>query len=647
MAIVVQCRAKDRIFPYAMALAGTAASLGNAQRLAVVGLLGAGVDFLAFRVLFWLGLDLAAAHIASFTLAAVSVYLFSNRSSLAATRFFAVCLMALFLRAGALSVATDIWGLSAETAILFGIAAAAVVNFIGTAFYVFSPAALAPPSLRWRTISLGIVVYALALRLVFLASVNLLPEEAYYWNYAQHLDIGYLDHPPMVAWLIWAGTRLFGDTEFAVRLGAYSCWIVAAAFCFLLTRNLYGRSAAVIAVLLLAVLPFFFGIGMIMTPDAPLTAAWAAALYFLERALLGEQRTAWLRVGICFGLGLLSKYTIALLGPATILFMLLDPRSRTWFRRSSPYVAALAAAVLFSPVIIWNAQHDWASFMFQGPQRLQAAPRFSLFHLLASIMVLLTPVGVAAIVAALRRKARARVQGSQQSRDRRSLFAAIFTLAPLSVFVLFSLFHQVKLDWTGPVWLAMLPMLAADIARGRQAIGEWPYALRRTWGPTIAALLLAYGLALHYLTLGLPALGYSGDLTVLPIGWKEFGRQAALIEQEIESITGQEPLRVGTDKYFLSSQMAFYDPVDRDGAATTAGRSLFGHDSLMYDYWFPARHQQGQTIILFALKPDELSDPALTTKFSSLGPVREQVIYKRGMRAGRFFYRVGNGFRTG
>ena len=152
-------------------------------------------------------------------------------------------------------------------------------------------------------------------------------------------------------------------------------------------------------------------------------------------------------------------------------------------------------------------------------------------------------------------------------------------------------------------------------------------------------------MALHYLTLGLPGVGYSGDLTVLPVGWKEFGRQAAIIEQEIESITGKEPLRVGTDKYFLSSQMAFYDPIDKDGATTTAGRGLFGHDSLMYNYWFPARLHQGQTIILFALRSEDLSDPAMTTKFGHLGPVREQVIYKRGVRAGRFFYRVGDGFR--
>jgi 4-amino-4-deoxy-L-arabinose transferase-like glycosyltransferase len=96
-----------------------------------------------------------------------------------------------------------------------------------------SPAVCDGGSLRW-----GILVYVLALRFVFLGSLNLFPEEAYYWNYAQHLDIGYLDHPPMVAWVIWIATSLAGNTEFAVRIGAFLSWFVALWFCFQLTRNL-------------------------------------------------------------------------------------------------------------------------------------------------------------------------------------------------------------------------------------------------------------------------------------------------------------------------------------------------------------------------------------------------------------------------
>jgi len=62
------------------------------------------------------------------------------------------------------------------------------------------------------------------LRLVYLGLPNLLPQEAYYWNYAQHPAFGYLDHPPMVAWLIKFGTLMFKHSEFGVRFGAFVSW---------------------------------------------------------------------------------------------------------------------------------------------------------------------------------------------------------------------------------------------------------------------------------------------------------------------------------------------------------------------------------------------------------------------------------------
>lgn len=283
---------------------------------------------------------------------------------------------------------------------------------------------------RWRIATLGVFAYVVILRLVFLGLPDLLPEEAYYWNYSQHLDIGYLDHPPMVAWLIWLGTTLFGNTEFGVRLGAFLSWLVAAFFCFQLTRNLFGKSAAFVAILLLAVLPFFFATGLLMMPDAPLTAAWAGALYFLERAVLGERRAAWWGVGVCIGLGMVSKYTIALLGPATLVLLLLDSRSRRWLWRPEPYGALLIAILLFSPVIVWNATHGWASFVFQGPRRLQGPLEFSLHELLGAALVLLTPVGLMAALAVLvpgrNRGAAADTQASSADRRRRR-FVAVYS----------------------------------------------------------------------------------------------------------------------------------------------------------------------------------------------------------------------------
>ncbi|MFX8270373.1 glycosyltransferase family 39 protein, partial [Acinetobacter baumannii] len=85
--------------------------------------------------------------------------------------------------------------------------------------------------------------------------------------------------------------------------------------------------------------------------------------------------------GVSLGLGLVSKYTVGMLVPAIFLFVILDPQSRRWILRWEPYAALIIAAVIFSPVIIWNAQNGWASFAFQTSRRLAEAPRFALHKL--------------------------------------------------------------------------------------------------------------------------------------------------------------------------------------------------------------------------------------------------------------------------
>jgi dolichol-phosphate mannosyltransferase len=248
----------------------------------------------------------------------------------------------------------------------------------------------------WRSRAIGVVALAIVLRLIYAAGVELIPEEAYYWNYAQHLDIGYLDHPPMVGWLIAAGTAIFGHGEFGVRIGALLCGAVASLFSYRITREMFDEPTGLAAVVLAQTLPFFFLIGFLMTPDAPLTAAWSGMLYFVYRALIKDQARAWWGVGLCLGLGLLSKYTIVLLGFSVLLFMVIDPRSRHWLKRTQPYAALLLAAMIFSPVIVWNARNDFASFAFQTSRRLADRPQFALFKLLGSVLALLTPTGAVA-----------------------------------------------------------------------------------------------------------------------------------------------------------------------------------------------------------------------------------------------------------
>src|ERR1700676_784548 len=196
------------------------------------------------------GLPLRSSHIASFTVATALNYLLIVRSTAVAERrtrdlrlhcrLLAVSFMALFLRGGVLGLLSLGWGWPAQVSIIFAVLAVLAVTAPGYAHVLSSAEAGA----RARALAVGIIAYAFVLRLVYLGSVELLPEEAYYWNYSRHLDIGYLDHPPMGAWLIRLGPAAFGQSQFGVRVGAMCCGVVTSVFAYRLTRNLFDEASA-------------------------------------------------------------------------------------------------------------------------------------------------------------------------------------------------------------------------------------------------------------------------------------------------------------------------------------------------------------------------------------------------------------------
>jgi dolichol-phosphate mannosyltransferase len=619
--------------------------------MAVAPLLDAGL----FCALIGYGLPLRSSHIASFAVAAALNYLLKVRSTVVAERrtrdwrlhcrLLAVSLMALFLRGGVLSLLSLGWGWPAQVSILFAVLAGLAVTMPGYAEALSSAEAGA----RARAQAIGIIVYAFALRLVYLGSVELLPEETYYWNYSRHLDIGYLDHPPMVAWLIKLGTAAFGQSQFGVRAGALCCGVITSVFTYRLTRNLFDEATALAAVVLAQALPFFFLSGLLMTPDAPLTAAWAASLYYLERALVAGRSSAWWRVGFSLGIGAISKYSIGLLVPVTLGFMLWDRKSRPWWRRWEPYAAALLAFAVFSPVVIWNAQHEWASFVFQTSRRLAEAPRFALHKLVASALILITPTGVLAVAAALMGgNARDNVGGNAgDSGDaaRRRLFISMAILVPLAVFALFSLRHEVKLDWTGAPWIAALPIMAAGMISTGASSGFRAW-LRAAWAPTLVTMLLIYGAGLHYLVLGLPGLGYGKHIELIPVGWRDFSRQIAETAAAIRKETGSDPLIVGMDRYAIASELAFYGAERTKSAVETSSAHLFEGIGLMYERWTPPELQEGRNLLLVAWDPGDLTGKVIESRAERLGPVEDDVLRRDGQIVRHYYHRLAYHYRA-
>jgi dolichol-phosphate mannosyltransferase len=615
-------------------------------------------DALIFIAALGAGVRMGSAHIISLAAATLLSYFVTVRGAAASVGrardprlygyLLAVTLIALFLRGGVLALLTYGWGWPPDLAIVFAVAVTMAVTRAGYALSLSSDVWTLGTGARWRAIAVGLVACAFLLRLFYMGQVELLPEETYYWNYSRHLDIGYLDHPPMVAWLIWLGTAVFGDTPTGVRVGALFCGAVASFFTYRLTRNLFDEASALVALVLMQVLPYFFFAGILMTPDVPLTAAWAAALYYLERALIAGRFSAWWGVGVSLGLGMLSKYTIALLAPAMLIFIILDPTARHWLRSWRPYVAAVLALAIFSPVIVWNASHEWASFAFQTSRRLAEAPRFSLHKLLASAFILLTPAGFLALPAALRGSGPAVPDlDAVDDQRRRWRFMQLAVLVPLAVFTAFSLRHDVKFDWTGTLWTAGVPALAFWIvsARGRLLKGALAWA-RAAWVPTLLTLLLIYGAFFHYLVLGLPGVGYGEHTELVPVGWRALGSELMPVKDEIRAATGADPLVVGMDRYMIASELAFYAPDRARSVGQTTSEHLFGNNGLMYERWFPTGAQEGRTLLLVAWKSQDLTTASIEAHVKRLDPVREGVLSRDGKVIRRYYYRVAYDYRS-
>src|ERR1700710_1704522 len=226
------------------------------------------------------------------------------------------------------------------------------------------------------------ILALVALRLVAAALTPITFDEAYYWMWSKHLAGGYYDHPPGVALVIRLGTLIAGDTELGVRLVSIllalpMSWAVYRAAAILFG----GRRLACTATLLLnATLMAAVGT-MIVTPDAPLLVASSFVLFFLAKVLETGRGAWWLAVGVAVGAALLSKYTALFFGLAILIWLTAVPKLRHWLISPWPYLGGLVSAAIFSPVLKWNADHQWVSFLKQIVHRAEFKKDFTLVFL--------------------------------------------------------------------------------------------------------------------------------------------------------------------------------------------------------------------------------------------------------------------------
>jgi 4-amino-4-deoxy-L-arabinose transferase-like glycosyltransferase len=222
------------------------------------------------------------------------------------------------------------------------------------------------PALRQILAVIALIAAMTALRAAYAGLMDLRTDEAYYWTWSKENVISFLDHPPMIAWFIRFGTAIFGDTNFGVRFAGLVAMFATQLLLADIVRRVTHDVRAVVIAVLMTEAALYYGLLMAkVSPDVALIPFATAMVWALVRLAESRDGRWWLVSGVFAGLALLSKFTAVLLLPALLAFMLVPQWRGRWLMSPYPYAAASIAFALFLPVVIWNMQHDWASFHFQ------------------------------------------------------------------------------------------------------------------------------------------------------------------------------------------------------------------------------------------------------------------------------------------
>jgi hypothetical protein len=230
------------------------------------------------------------------------------------------------------------------------------------------------------------------LRCLIAAYTGLGIGESYYFRGALHLDLSYFDQPPLFFWLGGLGIKLFGLNNFGIRLPSVLLFAGTSWLLFLVTKKLFNAKSGFWAVLIMNLSAVFtVAIACWFQPDAPLLFFWLTATYFIVELMAGpgSQNSIntrntrkiyllWIAVGITMGLATLSKYHVAFLFAGVFMFVGTNKSQRHWLWHPGPYIAILITFIIAFPVLWWNYNNGWVSFIFQGSR---AGVKDEHFHL--------------------------------------------------------------------------------------------------------------------------------------------------------------------------------------------------------------------------------------------------------------------------
>lgn len=459
----------------------------------------------------------------------------------------------------------------------------------------------------WLAISALVLV-----RLVAAAVTPLSFDEAYYWTWAKHLAGGYYDHPPMVAVVIRLGTMIAGDTEFGVRVVSVLLALPMSWAVYETAAMLFGgrRVASTATILLNVTLMAAVGT-MIVTPDAPLMVASSFVLYTLAKVTTTERGAWWLAVGLAVGAALLSKYTALFFGPAILVWLVVVPKMRRWLLSPWSYLGGVVAFAVCAPVILWNAEHHWVSFIKQfGRARITHLTLRYVAEIVPTQILFASPfvfiLGAMGLYAIATKRGGAFVA--------RALLNAVIWIVVL-YFTWHSLHSRVEANWFSPIYpaFAIVAAVAAHVVtwgeRGKRLVR---FSLR--WAAPVGIAMFA--LLVVQADTGLLS-GYRRDATVrsIGVGWRAIAPQIEAARARTDAAC------VLADDYGTTSWLMFYLP--KSTCVLQSNERIRWVNMPAPD----AATLRGRLLLVDEPKPEKLAK--LAQRFARVEPVGE-VVRKRG-----------------
>lgn len=454
-------------------------------------------------------------------------------------------------------------------------------------------------------------------RLLVAAVVPLHPDEAYYWEWSRHLAPGYFDHPPAIALLIRGGCLLLGDTTLGVRLLSVLLGFVGGWAVMRTASLLAGPEAADGAAIAMAALPVMSGAFLLATPDAPLLATAALALWATAHAVRADSRAHatswWLAAGLAAGAALLSKYTAVILPGGILVALLVAPSLRRTLATPGPWLSALVMLLCFLPVVQWNASHDWSSFRFQlahglgSPINLGALGRE--VELIGGQVLLASPILFVLGVSAVTLSARA------DEPARRVLAAvALFTAA---LFAYSALRRRVEANWPAVAWVPVVILLGTSAYAGAS----------RFWRRAAISVGFLFTVVLYLqAATGVFPVPVRRDPTVKAYGWEDL----AEVVGKTASAQARRPW-LAANRYQDAAELAFH----LEGHPQVSSLNIGARDN-QYRYWpgFPEIAKPGDDLLLVLPELPGVGTPApilmLAPHFDTVEPGEAALMHRDG-----------------